>query len=64
MIEQFYPWYWIHYDMAEGEGGDAGDGGGDDSGGGAGGSDSPGVVVSDIVYQTVVNNGTTITQTA
>lgn len=31
MIEQFYPWYWKYYDMAEGEeGGEAG--GGDDSG--------------------------------
>ena len=63
MIEQFYPWYWIHYDMAEGEGGDDGDGGGDD-GGGEGGSGSPSAPVSDIVYQTVVNNnGTTTTQT-
>ena len=30
MIEQFYPWYYKYYDMAEGEDG----GGGDDDGGG------------------------------
>ena len=42
MIKLLYPYYWIHYDMAGGEGGGDEGGGGEEGGDEGGGDPSPG----------------------